>query len=333
MISRPIITKSVLLSAALFSIGVQAQFKQTPLPYSYNAFPNVIDAETMETHYTKHAAGYVSKLNAAIANTPLEKQSMEAILANISSLSTEIRNNAGGHYNHELYWKMLNAGNPISMSENLKNEIIKEFGSIEGLKSKMAKASADQFGSGWVWLIVSPEKKLLVTSTPNQDNPLMDVVPVRGIPIIGIDVWEHAYYLKYKNKRADYFDAVFNILNWQEISSRFKDALGTNSEEWESLEKFHEVMAATFHPVEKGNYSPLKLRAGELAKRAKELQNSDIPSSQNKTKLKASIQKLIMQTDLLEKRVKAKAKDAELKSLITNTHNIFHEIMGLCKEK
>jgi len=208
--------------AAQFAFG---QFKQTPLPYAYNALEGSVDAQTMEIHYSKHAAAYVANLNKAIAGTPQEKQSMLQILSNVSKLSPAVRNNAGGHYNHELFWTILTPEKSTQPSAKLSKAINDTFGSMDAFKEKMSKAGADRFGSGWAWLSVDKNGKLFVSSTANQDNPLMDVVEEKGTPVLGIDVWEHAYYLKYQNKRADYLTAIWNVLNWKEVSKRYEDAL------------------------------------------------------------------------------------------------------------
>ena len=208
--------------AAQFAFG---QFKQSPLPYQYNALEGNIDAQTMEIHYSKHAAGYVNNLNKAIAGTPLEKQSLYEILSNVSKQTSAVRNNAGGHFNHELFWTVLTPKKNTQPSAKLISAITKEFGSLDALKEKISKAGADRFGSGWAWLSVNKEGKLFVSSTANQDNPLMDVVEERGTPIFGIDVWEHAYYLKYQNKRADYLTSIWNVTNWEEVSKRYENAI------------------------------------------------------------------------------------------------------------
>ncbi|HCZ8395915.1 superoxide dismutase [Elizabethkingia anophelis] len=209
---------------------VSAQFKQVPLPYAYNALEGSIDAQTMEIHYSKHGAAYVANLNKAIAGTSLEKESLVKILSGISKQSLAVRNNAGGHYNHELFWTILTPEKNTQPSEKLAKAINQSFGSFDAFKEKMSKAGADRFGSGWAWLIVTPEKKLAITSTANQDNPLMDIAEVKGIPVLGIDVWEHAYYLKYQNKRADYLSAIWNVINWKEINKRYEAALNGKTE-------------------------------------------------------------------------------------------------------
>ena len=208
----------------LVTLSASAQFTQKALPYAYNALEPFVDAQTMEVHYSKHHAAYVKNLNAALVGTAAEKLSLNEIFAKVSTLSPAVRNNAGGHFNHELFWSVLTPEKSTKMSTELENAINDTFGSLDKLKEKLNAAGASLFGSGWAWLVVTKEGKLVVTSTANQDNPLMDVAEVKGTPIFGIDVWEHAYYLKYQNKRADYLSALWNVVNWTEISNRYKAA-------------------------------------------------------------------------------------------------------------
>ncbi len=219
------IMKIAALGAVFAAQFTLAQFKQTPLPYAYNALEGSIDAQTMEIHYSKHGAAYAANLNKAIAGTPQEKETLIQILSETSKLSPAVRNNAGGHYNHELFWTILTPEKNTQPSAKLAKAINEAFGSLDAFKEKMSKAGADRFGSGWAWLSVDKNGKLFVSSTPNQDNPLMDIVDEKGTPILGIDVWEHAYYLKYQNKRADYLSAIWNVLNWKEVSKRYEAAL------------------------------------------------------------------------------------------------------------
>jgi superoxide dismutase len=221
------IMKNIKLLVALFLITITAtaQFTQKALPYTYNALEPFVDAQTMEIHYSKHHAAYVKNLNAALTGTADEKLSLNEIFDKVSKLPMAVRNNAGGHYNHELFWSVLTPEKNTKMSTELENAINDTFGSLDKLKEKINAAGASRFGSGWAWLVVTKEGKLVVSSTANQDNPLMDVAEVKGTPIFGIDVWEHAYYLKYQNKRADYLAALWNVFNWTEISNRYKAAL------------------------------------------------------------------------------------------------------------
>lgn len=218
--------KTAFLATAIFAAQASfAQFKQTALPYAYNALEGSIDAKTMEIHYSKHAAAYTTNLNKAIAGTPTEKESIESILGSISKQSAAVRNNGGGHYNHELFWTILTPTQGTKPSAKLEKAINETFGSLDALKEKINAAGAARFGSGWAWLSVNKNGKLFVSSTANQDNPLMDVVEEKGTPIFGLDVWEHAYYLRYQNKRADYLAAIWNIVNWDQVSARYEKAL------------------------------------------------------------------------------------------------------------
>lgn len=193
------------------------------LPYGYDALEPHIDAQTMQIHHGKHHQAYVDNLNKALAGTDGENKSLEELMANISAYPAAVRNNGGGHYNHSLFWSIL-GNNGSQPSGKLADAINETFGSLDGLKEKMNTAGTTRFGSGWAWLSVSGGK-LAVSSTPNQDNPLMDVAETKGTPILGIDVWEHAYYLKYQNKRPDYLSAIWNVINWEEVGKRYEAAL------------------------------------------------------------------------------------------------------------
>lgn len=196
-------------------------FELPKLDYAYNALDQHIDARTMEIHHSKHHAAYTSKLNDAIAGTELDGKSIEDILGNISVQSMGIRNNGGGFYNHNLFWKVMSPNGGGTPTGDLLDAINRFFGSFDKFKEEFTNAAATRFGSGWAWLVNTPEG-LKVTSTPNQDNPLMDIAEVKGNPILGIDVWEHAYYLKYQNRRPDYVAAFWNVINWNEVALRLK---------------------------------------------------------------------------------------------------------------
>ena len=199
-------------------------FELPELGYAYDALEPNIDAKTMEIHHTKHHNGYTTKLNAAIEGTDLEGKSIEDILANLDMSNGAVRNNGGGFYNHSLFWTVLNPEGRGNLSGELKDAIIAEFGSKEAFVEAFSKAAATQFGSGWAWLCVHPGGKVEVCSTPNQDNPLMPGVTCGGTPILGLDVWEHAYYLNYQNRRPDYIDAFFKVINWNEVEKRYAAA-------------------------------------------------------------------------------------------------------------
>lgn len=194
------------------------------LAYAYEALEPHIDAQTMQIHHSKHHQAYVDNLNKALAGTDGENKSLEELMANISAYPAAVRNNGGGHFNHTLFWSILGPNAGGAPSGELANAINEAFGSFEALKEKMNAAGATRFGSGWAWLCVK-EGKLEVCSTPNQDNPLMDISECKGTPILGIDVWEHAYYLKYQNKRPDYLAAIWNVINWSAVEQRYKAAL------------------------------------------------------------------------------------------------------------
>lgn len=198
-------------------------FELPALPYAFDALEPHFDAMTMEIHHDRHHKAYTDNLNKAIEGTELANQSIEAILANISKHSPAVRNNGGGFYNHNLFWEILTPNAPAAPTGDLAAAIDKAFGSLEKMKEQFNAAATTRFGSGWAWLIVK-DGELAITSTPNQDNPLMDIAEVKGTPILGLDVWEHAYYLKYQNKRPDYINAFWNVINWTKVAELYAQA-------------------------------------------------------------------------------------------------------------
>ena len=201
----------------------EIHYQQLPLQYAYNALEPFIDAMTMEIHHTKHAAGYTKNLNdACIAeNVDIKTKSITNLLASISKYSTKMRNNAGGHYNHELFWQSMQPAPSSIPTGTFFKEIEKSFGSFADFQKAFSDAAKNRFGSGWAWLSVNDKNELAICSTPNQDNPLMDIAETKGFPLLGLDVWEHAYYLKYQNKRADYISNWWNLVNWKFVENRF----------------------------------------------------------------------------------------------------------------
>ncbi|MCW3090740.1 MAG: superoxide dismutase [Ferruginibacter sp.] len=197
-------------------------FDQQPLPYAYNALEPSIDAQTMDIHYNKHAAAYSKNLKEAAAAEKVDTtKPLEDVLSKISKYSVKMRNNGGGHYNHELYWKCMLPNANAKPAGKFLTAIEKDFGSFDEMKKQLTTAATTRFGSGWAWLVYNSDKKIVVSSTPNQDNPLMDISEVKGFPLFGLDVWEHAYYLKYQNRRADYVENFWKILNWNYVGERF----------------------------------------------------------------------------------------------------------------
>jgi len=227
MFAKKLITSlstAALLLASLSALA--APFAQAPLPYATDALEPAIDAKTMEIHYGRHHLAYINNLNAQTETTPeLAKLSLEQMMQQMSKFNAAVRNNGGGHYNHQLFWELMapvgKGGEPSAV---LKAAIERDFGSLDAMKTAFNQAAATRFGSGWAWLIVNKDGKLQVTSTANQDNPLMDVVEEQGQPILALDVWEHAYYLNYQNRRGDYSQAWWQLVNWQKVNELFTAA-------------------------------------------------------------------------------------------------------------
>jgi superoxide dismutase len=323
------------------SLVLQAQtFSLPELKYQYAEYEPNIDVLTMQIHHSKHHKAYVDNLNKAIAGTKMETTSLIDLMLYASFRSDAIRNNSGGHYNHTLFWEILAPKEKQSTSINADFEtaVKTQFGSLDSLKKLINQAGTTRFGSGWAWLIVTPDKKLMVTSTGNQDSPIMDVAKDRGIPILGIDVWEHAYYLKYQNKRADYLAGIWNLVDWGIVSEKYKAALNDSllitieKDSWPALKDFHKVMSQTFHPAETGDFKPLRTRSNEFLAKALLLKNSTPPVSLNKPAIQAAMDKLVKESAEIQKAVQKNAKDETLKKIITQAHDTFHVIQGLCKE-
>jgi superoxide dismutase len=321
---------------------LQAQTYSLPeLKYQYAEYEPNIDALTMQIHHSKHHKAYVDNLNKAISGTKMETTSLIDLMLYASFRSDAVRNNSGGHYNHTLFWEILapKEKQTKSINSDFETAVKTQFGSLDSLKKLINQAGTTRFGSGWEWLIVTPDKKLMVTSTGNQDNPIMDVAKDRGIPILGIDVWEHAYYLKYQNKRADYLAGIWNLIDWGIVSEKYKAALTDSllitieKDSWPALKDFHKVMSQTFHPAETGDFKPLRTRSNEFLAKALLLKNSIPPVSLNKPAIQAAMDKLVKESAEIQKAVLKNAKDETLKKLITQAHDTFHVIQGLCKEE
>ncbi len=216
------VTSNELFAGASVHTASFTGFDQTPLSYAYNALEPFIDALTMEIHYSKHAAAYATNLKDAAKAEGIDmSKPLEDVFGKISKYSGKLRNNGGGHYNHELFWKSMKKDGGGQPAGKLLSAINQSFNSFDAFKTQFSDAGKNRFGSGWAWLYVDKDRQLKIGSTPNQDNPLMDVSEIKGTPLLGLDVWEHAYYLKYQNKRADYINAWWNTVNWEFVQQRF----------------------------------------------------------------------------------------------------------------
>lgn len=221
-VTAAVVTSNQLFAGASLNTASFTGFDQTPLPYAYNALEPFIDALTMEIHYSKHAAAYAANLKDAAKAEGIDmSKPLENAFAKISKYSAKLRNNGGGHYNHELFWKSMKKDGGGQPAGKLLSAINQSFNSFDAFKTQFSDAGKNRFGSGWAWLYVDKDKQLKIGSTPNQDNPLMDVSEIKGTPLLGLDVWEHAYYLKYQNKRADYINAWWNTVDWEIVQQRF----------------------------------------------------------------------------------------------------------------
>jgi superoxide dismutase len=315
-----------------------APFSLAQLPYAYDALEPYIDAQTMEIHHSRHHNAYITNLNKALKGSKYEKMGLEDILLVAERAGDAIRNNGGGHYNHHLFWNILGKDKPFNPQSEVGKAILQTYGSVDSLKTLMNAAGSTRFGSGWSWLYVTPDKKLAVSSTPNQDNPIMDAAAKRGIPILGIDVWEHAYYLKYQNKRADYLAAIWNVINWEAVNKNYLAALSNpllkqiEKDAWVELKDFHKVMATTFHPAEEGNLKPIRRRSGEMVSKAEALQAGAVPTSFNTPEIKKAIADLVKGSEELHKLVMGNKKDDVIVKSLTKLHDTFHVIQGLCNE-
>jgi len=219
------VTQTAFGNPADVKVNEGGVFKMKGLKYAYDALAPFIDGRTMEIHYSKHHLGYANKLNNAIVGTDLETKTIEEILTKLDVKNTALRNNAGGYYNHNLFFEILNPKAGGTPSGELAQAIANEFGSFDEFQKRIAEVATNQFGSGWAWLVVTKEGKLAITSTSNQDNPLMPNAEIKGTPILTIDVWEHAYYLNYQNKRTDYLTAIFNVIDWKIVNTKYESAI------------------------------------------------------------------------------------------------------------
>ena len=301
------------------------------LKFNYSAYEPYIDAKTMEIHHSKHHQGYVNKLNKAIQGNKYEQMDLRSILLNASHLPDNVKNNSGGHYNHSLFWDILN---PVKRNETPSNElkiaIKNSFGSMDSLKMILGTAAAKQFGSGWAWLIVTPDKKLAVSSTSNQDNPIMDISSIRGIPIIGIDVWEHAYYLKYQNKRKDYLENIWSLLDWKIISNKYVEACNDSfldrirDDSWKEMKSFHLSFLKTKDAIEKSTkISDLSLMSSNLYANSVILVDSQRPEKFNSNEISKILNSIKRYCESLDKCIKS---EKSRKTLLSKIYNIQEKV-------
>ena len=308
-------------------------FTLPELGYAFDALEPQIDAQTMELHHGKHHAGYVAKLNAALTGSAYTGLSLRRVMNKLGPDDTAIRNNGGGHYNHSLFWKLLKPAGETAPSEALAAAIARDFGGMDPLWAQLRQAGLSRFGSGWAWLIADRSGKLAICSTPNQDNPQMyRVTDQPGYPLLGIDVWEHAYYLRYQNRRQEYLDAIWNLLNWQVISQQYETSQHPFIL-WEELDAYHDVMSATWHPAEEGDLAPLKARSGELVQAAQALGKSAVPATFDPKRLAPGLKQLRKDSAALHKAVQRGASDADLTTSLEALHGVFHGVMGQCMEE
>jgi len=318
---------------AVMSLNAQAPYSLPALPYEFKALEPSIDSATMNIHYSRHHAAYINNLNQALQGNESAQLSLIDLLKNISKYPASVRNNGGGHYNHSLFWSILTPSRNTQPSKDLMEAIQLGFGGMDSLRAQMNKAAMSRFGSGWAWLYINTSGKLAISSTPNQDNPLMDVVSDQGTPILGIDVWEHAYYLKYQNKRGDYLAAIWTVINWDEVSRRYHEVIPKKKgkfDEWPEIKTFHKSLAETFHPSESGDLKPVKNRSTELVQNATALSKSKIPAQFDTKAIRDAIKLLVADSKAIDKLVKSKASDKKLTSALTKLHDTFHTIVEEC---
>ncbi len=308
-------------------------FSLPELGYTFDALEPRIDAQTMQLHYGKHHAGYVANLNTAITGSAFAGLSLRRVMNKLGAQDTAIRNNGGGHYNHSLFWKLLLPAGETAPSEALAAAIARDFGSMDKLRADLLQAGMKRFGSGWAWVVADRNGKLAICSTPNQDNPQMyRVTEQPGYPILGIDVWEHAYYLKYQNRRQEYLDAIWQLLNWTAISQQYQDSRHPFVL-WEALDAFHDVISATWHPAENGDLGPIKARSAELAQAARALEKAEVPSQFDPERLALGRRQLRKDSVALHRLVQRGGGDAEIKAALKALYGVFHQVMGECMEE
>jgi superoxide dismutase len=324
-----------ILFLQLFQLSYGQQHNLPKLRFEYKAYEPFIDSMTMAIHHSKHHQGYVNKLNNAISGTPAEKMSLEDLNMSISSFNTNIRNNAGGHYNHTLFWEILSPQKNKQMSKAFRTALMANYKHLDSLKADLNQAASTQFGSGWAWLIVTPDKKLKVVATANQDNPLMDISEENGIPIIAIDVWEHAYYLKYQNKRGDYLGSIWNLLDWEVISNKYEAAVQSpileqmKAKSWKALNSYK--MAFTSAKQQGQNPITYKENLVKLIQSVHVLNASTIPNHLDEVKIKPILVKMDEVACNLNQEIANSNQDGSISSFLNQLAQLSEQLEAASK--
>ncbi|MFZ1704923.1 MAG: superoxide dismutase [Saprospiraceae bacterium] len=314
------------------------KFTLPELNYAYDALEPHIDAKTMEVHYTKHHQGYLNNLNKSGATTitGVNASTIEDLLLSVDGKNASLRNNGGGYYNHNLFWSILSPTPQKIATGNLAMAIKNQFGSQDSLMKLMNSEGLKRFGSGWVWLVVTPFKSLAITSSSNQDNPIMDLDEMkRGIPILGIDVWEHAYYLKYQNKRGDYLSSIWNVVDWAAVEKHYESALKDpllkkiDKSSWSAYKEFNNLYNQMTLPAKSGDFTLLKLKSGELLEKAEKLAKSNVPASFQNMDIKKVLNNIVSSVKSVQKSVTKKPKTEVIQSKLNELQEAYSELQNI----
>ena len=321
-----------------FSYGQDEKFAMPELKYAYDALEPHIDAKTMEIHYSKHHKGYLDNLNKTGAKTisGVASESLEDLLLTADINNAPLRNNGGGHYNHTLFWEILSPTPKKQADGKLALAIKNQFVSQDSLIKLMNAEGLKRFGSGWVWLIVTPMKTLAVTTSANQDNPLMELDDVkRGIPVLGIDVWEHAYYLKHQNKRGEYLNTIWNVVDWAQVEKNYEKSLTSpllkkiDKSSWKLYKEFNQLYSQLTLPAQGGDYALIKSKSADLLAKSEMLQKSNIPASFQNTEIKKVLNNLVSAVKDVQKSATKKPKDEVIKEKLSKLQEVYSELQNI----
>ena len=321
-----------------FSNAQDEKFAMPELKYAYDALEPYIDAKTMEIHYSKHHKGYLDNLNKTGAKTisGAGSESLEDLLLTADLKNAPLRNNGGGHYNHTLFWEILSPTPKKQAEGKLALAIKNQFVSQDSLVKLMNAEGLKRFGSGWVWLIVTPMKTLAVTTSANQDNPLMELDDMkRGIPVLGIDVWEHAYYLKHQNKRGEYLNTIWNVVDWAQVEKNYEKALSSplfkkiDRSSWKVYREFNQLYSQLTLPAQSGDYALIKSKSAELLAKAEMLPKSNIPASFQNSDIKKVLNNLVSAVKDVHKSASKKPKDEVIKEKLTKLQEVYAELQNI----